>query len=106
VFVAALAVDAEPLQPATNRRAAGAVLRLKTVSQSPVCEAELEAVDDLRRCEATPGQVLQSLRRLLQRAVVVVHDLQQQRPIFGLRRERRGQFWHRAFLHRLDGKSG
>ena len=91
MLVAALPQDAQLLQPAAHLRAGGAVLRRQAIAQRPVGEAQLEAVDDLRRLEAARGQILHRLRRLFQRLVVVVHDLQQQHAVVRLPRHGRRQ---------------
>ena len=106
VLVSALAQDAKPLQPPAHLCAGDAVLVFQPVTQRPVGEAQLEAVDDLRRLEAARGQVLQRLRRLLQRPAVVVHGLQQQRPVVRIPRNRRRQLRNRALLHRLHWSGG
>ena len=106
VFVAALAIDAELLQPATNCRAAGAVLRLQPIAQSAIREAQTEPLHHLRRLQAAPFEIALRLRRLLQRLLIEAHDGAQQRVVVGVRRDRRGQYTHRADLHRFDPRSG
>ena len=49
VLVAALAINAQCLQPSAHLRAGGAVLRRQAIPQRPVGEAQLEPVDHLRR---------------------------------------------------------
>ena len=102
VLVAALAVDAQHLQPSPHRRASGAVLRRKTQPQRPVGEAQPEPLDHLRRPQPATFQIPLRLRRLLQRIVIKVHDLQQQLAVASLRRHRSGQLPHRAMFDRLD----
>ncbi len=106
MLVPALAQDAKPLQPSAHLRAGDAVLVFQPVTQRPVGEAQPETVDDLRGLEAARGQIPQRLRRLLQRPAVIVHGLQQQRPVVCTPRHGRRQLRNRALLHRLHWSGG
>jgi len=90
-LVAAALDDAQLLQPSPDRLAVPPLALGDVVAQSPVGEAELEAVDDPLWVETAPGQVLHRLGVLLQGLVVVEGHPGPQLAVAGLLGDQGGE---------------
>lgn len=91
MLVPALAVEAELFQARAHFGAGLAVLLRQTKAQSAIGVAELEALDQLGMHKPALLQIVERLRRLLQRVVIIADDLVQQRLVIGFEPDRRGQ---------------
>ncbi len=94
VFVAALAQDAEPLKASAQLAPGLAVLLRQTVRERAVGKANAEVLDHLRVLQASPLEIGERLGALLERRVVVVDHLLQERLVV------RARFHHRRQLRR------
>ena len=89
VLVAALAQDAELLQPPAHLGAGLAVLLRQPVAERAVGEAQLAVRNHLGMREAAAFEIAQRFGRSLQHLVVVVDHLAQDLLIAGVRRDGR-----------------
>lgn len=89
-------IEADPLQPGPYVRAGLAGLFREPQAQRAVGIAEPEPLDQLGVRQPPRRQILQRLRRLFERLVIIADHLIQQRRIVGIEGHRRRQSAHRA----------
>jgi hypothetical protein len=83
VLVAALAQDAEPLEPSPDLRAGSRRARRQRLAEGPVGEADVEPLHELRGLDGAPGQPVECVRALLEPALVEPEHLAQQGLVVG-----------------------
>jgi hypothetical protein len=81
---AGLPQDAEPLQASADLCAALAILVWQPIPERPVREAKAEVRDHLRILQAPRLKILHGLWTLLERLMVVIHNLAQHTLIVGI----------------------